>query len=109
MTITLSVPEITKMKPKIIVFGVGGAGGNAVNNMIEAGLEGVEFVAANTDAQALSMSKADRRIQLGAAIIPALPEKPFIILAGAGAIVFNLLLDEMIVHVAMTIYCRLQK
>ena len=72
MTITLSVPEITKMKPKIIVFGVGGAGGNAVNNMIEAGLEGVEFVAANTDAQALSMSKADRRIQLGAAITQGL-------------------------------------
>ena len=72
MTITLSVPEITKMKPKIIVFGVGGAGGNAVNNMIEAGLEGVEFVAANTDAQALSMSKADRRIQLGASITQGL-------------------------------------
>ena len=72
MTITLSVPEITKMKPKIIVFGVGGAGGNAVNNMIEAGLEGVEFVAANTDAQALSMSRADRRIQLGAAITQGL-------------------------------------
>ena len=72
MTITLSVPEITKMKPKIIVFGVGGAGGNAVNNMIDAGLEGVEFVAANTDAQALSMSKADRRIQLGAAITQGL-------------------------------------
>jgi cell division protein FtsZ len=72
MTITLSVPEITKMKPKIIVFGVGGAGGNAVNNMIEAGLEGVEFVAANTDAQSLSMSKADRRIQLGAAITQGL-------------------------------------
>jgi cell division protein FtsZ len=72
MTITLSVPEITKMKPKIIVFGVGGAGGNAVNNMIEAGLEGVDFVAANTDAQALSMSKADRRIQLGSAITQGL-------------------------------------
>jgi cell division protein FtsZ len=72
MTITLSVPEITKMKPKIIVFGVGGAGGNAVNNMIEAGLEGVEFVAANTDAQSLSMSKADRRIQLGASITQGL-------------------------------------
>jgi cell division protein FtsZ len=53
------------LSPRIVVFGVGGAGGNAVNNMIDAGLEGVEFVAANTDAQQLSLSKADRRIQLG--------------------------------------------
>ena len=54
-----------KPKPRIMVFGVGGAGGNAVNNMIECGLEGVEFVVANTDAQALSQSKAQRRIQMG--------------------------------------------
>jgi cell division protein FtsZ len=53
------------MKPRITVFGVGGAGGNAVNNMITAGLEGVEFVVANTDAQALTMSKAARTIQMG--------------------------------------------
>src|SRR5690606_22144705 len=53
-------------------FGVGGAGGNAVNNMIESGLDGVEFVVANTDAQALQMSSADRRIQLGAAITEGL-------------------------------------
>ena len=54
------------MRPRITVLGVGGAGGNAVNNMIEAGLEGVDFVVANTDAQALAQSKAERRIQLGA-------------------------------------------
>ena len=53
------------MKPRITVFGVGGAGGNAVNNMITGGLEGVEFVVANTDAQALTMSKAARTIQMG--------------------------------------------
>ncbi len=65
MTINLSVPERYELKPRITVFGVGGAGGNAVNNMIECGLEGVEFVVANTDAQALSQSKAHRRIQMG--------------------------------------------
>ncbi|MDO9461147.1 MAG: cell division protein FtsZ [Alphaproteobacteria bacterium] len=65
MTINLSVPEMYELKPRITVFGVGGAGGNAVNNMIESGLEGVEFVLANTDAQALSQSKAQRRIQMG--------------------------------------------
>jgi len=56
-----------ELKPRIIVFGVGGAGGNAVNNMIEANLQGVEFVTANTDAQALSRSRADQRLQLGIA------------------------------------------
>ncbi|MCU0730801.1 MAG: cell division protein FtsZ [Hyphomonas sp.] len=54
-----------ELKPRILVFGVGGAGGNAVNNMIEANLQGVEFIVANTDAQALSRSRADNRLQLG--------------------------------------------
>jgi cell division protein FtsZ len=67
MAINLKVPETKELRPRITVLGVGGAGGNAVNNMIEAGLEGVEFVVANTDAQALAQSKADRRIQLGVA------------------------------------------
>ena len=67
MTINLKAPETTEQRPRITVLGVGGAGGNAVNNMIEAGLEGVDFVVANTDAQALAQSKATRRIQLGAA------------------------------------------
>ena len=66
MAINLKVPETTELRPRITVLGVGGAGGNAVNNMIEAGLEGVDFVVANTDAQALAQSKATRRIQLGA-------------------------------------------
>ncbi|MEL7544245.1 MAG: cell division protein FtsZ, partial [Pseudomonadota bacterium] len=53
------------MKPRIAVIGVGGAGGNAVNNMIAAGLDGVSFIVANTDAQALAASEAETRIQLG--------------------------------------------
>ena len=59
------ISDLREMKPHITVFGVGGAGGNAVNNMVTAGLEGVEFVVANTDAQALTMSKAARTIQMG--------------------------------------------
>src|SRR5471032_1948470 len=66
MTINLKIPETKELRPRISVLGVGGGGGNAVNNMIQAGLEGVEFVVANTDAQALAQSKAKRRIQLGA-------------------------------------------
>jgi cell division protein FtsZ len=65
MPIKLSVPDSAELKPRITVFGVGGAGGNAVNNMIESNLEGVEFVVANTDAQAILQSSADRRIQMG--------------------------------------------
>src|SRR3954463_8632226 len=65
MTITLKMPDIRELKPRITVFGVGGAGGNAVNNMISAGLQGCEFVVANTDAQALSLSRAERVIQMG--------------------------------------------
>ncbi len=65
MAINLKAPELTELRPRITVLGVGGAGGNAVNNMISSHLEGVEFVVANTDAQALAQSKAERRIQLG--------------------------------------------
>jgi cell division protein FtsZ len=65
MAINLKAPELTELRPRITVLGVGGAGGNAVNNMIDSKLEGVEFVVANTDAQALAQSKAERRIQLG--------------------------------------------
>ncbi|HMM89744.1 cell division protein FtsZ [Bradyrhizobium sp.] len=60
--------DIRELRARIIVFGVGGAGGNAVNNMIDAGLEGVEFIVANTDAQALTSSKAERVIQMGAQV-----------------------------------------
>ncbi len=72
MTINLKMPDITELKPRITVFGVGGAGGNAVNNMINTGLEGVEFVVANTDAQALTMSKAERIVQMGIAVTEGL-------------------------------------
>ncbi|MBI3434043.1 MAG: cell division protein FtsZ [Proteobacteria bacterium] len=72
MTINLKIPDIRELKPRITVFGVGGAGGNAVNNMIVAGLEGVDFVVANTDAQALTMSKAERIIQMGVQVTEGL-------------------------------------
>ncbi len=68
----LYAPQTTELKPRIVVFGVGGAGGNAVNNMIEAGLEGVEFVVANTDAQQLAFSKTALRIQLGVQVTQGL-------------------------------------
>ena len=72
MTVNLTAPDIRELKPRITVFGVGGAGGNAVNNMIAAGLQGVEFVVANTDAQALTTSKAPRRIQMGVQVTEGL-------------------------------------
>ena len=72
MSINLKLPALTELRPRITVIGVGGAGGNAVNNMIQYGLEGVEFVAANTDAQALSMSAAGCRVQMGATITEGL-------------------------------------
>lgn len=72
MSINLSVPKARELKPRILVCGVGGAGGNAVNNMIQAGLQGVDFIVANTDAQALALSSAERRIQLGASITEGL-------------------------------------
>ncbi len=65
MTLNLSLPGQGDLKPRITVFGVGGAGGNAVNNMIEKNLDGVDFVVANTDAQALQQAKAENRVQLG--------------------------------------------
>ena len=65
MALNLTMPEQDDLKPRITVFGVGGAGGNAVDNMIEKELEGVEFVVANTDAQALQQSKAPVKIQMG--------------------------------------------
>ncbi|MCO4055292.1 MAG: cell division protein FtsZ [Bosea sp.] len=65
MAMNLQAPDIRELKPRITVFGVGGGGGNAVNNMINAGLQGVDFVVANTDAQALAMSASQRIIQMG--------------------------------------------
>lgn len=65
MNIKIQLPKVTDLRPRITVIGVGGAGGNAVNNMIASGLSGVNFVVANTDAQALTASSAEHRIQLG--------------------------------------------
>jgi hypothetical protein len=65
MNVNLKKLDIGDLKPRITIFGVGGAGGNAVNNMINAGLQGVDFVVANTDAQSLTMSRAERIIQMG--------------------------------------------
>ena len=65
MTINFKTPDIRELKPRILVLGVGGAGGNAINGMIDAGLQGVEFIAVNTDAQDLRMSKAQGKIQMG--------------------------------------------
>src|ERR1051326_4100327 len=72
MTINLQMPDIQELKPRITVFGVGGAGGNAVNNMIASGVDGVDFVCANTDAQALALSKSQRIIQLGVGVTEGL-------------------------------------
>src|SRR5437899_6625287 len=72
MTINLKVPDMRELKPRITVFGPGGDGGNAVNNMITSGLQGVEFVVANTAAQALTSSKAERIIQMGVQVTEGL-------------------------------------
>ena len=72
MGLELKRPELTELKPRITVIGVGGAGGNAVNNMVAAGLQGVDFVVANTDAQALAAASAENRIQLGLKITQGL-------------------------------------
>ena len=65
MTINFKTPDIRELKPRILVLGVGGAGGNAINGMIDSGLQGVEFIAVNTDAQDLKHSKAKQKIQIG--------------------------------------------
>jgi len=72
MAIHFSAPRTTELKPRIVVFGVGGAGCNAVNNMIDAGLQGVDFVVANTDAQQLAFAKTDKRVQLGVTVTQGL-------------------------------------
>ncbi|TKT80143.1 cell division protein FtsZ [Aquamicrobium sp. LC103] len=102
MTINLQKPDITELKPRITVFGVGGGGGNAVNNMITAGLRGVEFVVANTDAQALTQSKADRLIQLGAHVTEGLGagSQPEVGRAAAEECI-----DEIVDHLSNTHMC----
>ena len=75
MTINFKTPDIKELKPRILVLGVGGAGGNAINGMIESGLQGVEFIAVNTDAQDLRLSKAQAKIQMGLNLTKGLDRK----------------------------------
>ncbi len=102
MTLNLSMPGQEDLKPRITVFGVGGAGGNAVNNMIEKQLDGVEFVVANTDAQALQQSAATARIQMGVKVTEGLG-------AGAratvGAAAAEESIEEIVDHLAGAHMC----
>src|SRR6056297_960735 len=102
MTLNLSMPGHDELKPRITVFGVGGAGGNAVNNMIEKQLDGVEFVVANTDAQALSQARAQSKIQMGVKVTEGLG-------AGArpsvGAAAAEETIEEIVDHLAGAHMC----
>ena len=95
-------PTIVELKPRITVIGVGGGGGNAVNNMIAEGLEGVEFIVANTDAQALTMSRAERIIQLGATTTEGLGAGSLPEIGRAAA---EESIDEIMDHLAGTHMC----
>ena len=101
---TATRPAISEMKPKITIIGVGGGGGNAVNNMIAEKLQGAEFVVANTDAQALSMSKASRLIQLGAHVTEGLGAGS---LPDVGRAAAEESIDEIMDHLAGTHMCFL--
>ncbi|MCV2869139.1 cell division protein FtsZ [Defluviimonas sp. WL0002] len=102
MALNLTMSEHEELKPRITVFGVGGAGGNAVNNMIAKALEGVEFVVANTDAQALQQSKANSRVQMGVKVTEGLG-------AGArpavGAAAAEETIEEIVDHLAGAHMC----
>ncbi len=97
MTLNLSVPGQNDLKPRISVFGIGGAGGNAVNNMIEKKLEGAEFVAANTDAQALQQSNAKNKIQMGVKVTEGLGAGAR---ASVGAAAAEETIEEIVDHLA---------
>ncbi len=102
MTLNLRMPEQNDLRPRITVFGVGGAGGNAVNNMIDKELDGVEFVVANTDAQALQQGKAPAKIQMGVQVTEGLG-------AGArpnvGAAAAEETIEEIVDHLAGAHMC----
>jgi len=104
MTLNLSMPqnEQTELKPRITVFGVGGAGGNAVNNMIEKELAGVEFVTANTDAQALQQSRAPAKIQMGVKVTEGLGAGAK---AAIGAAAAEETIEEIVDHLAGAHMC----
>src|SRR4026207_1074132 len=95
-------PEISEMRPKITVVGVGGGGGNAVNNMIAEDLQGAEFIVANTDAQALTMSKPSRIIQRGAHVTEGLGAGSLPEVGRAAALET---IDEIMDHLAGTHMC----
>ena len=97
MTLNLSVPGQNDLKPRISVFGIGGAGGNAVNNMIEKELEGADFVAANTDAQALQQSNAKNKIQMGVKVTEGLGAGAR---ASVGAAAAEETIEEIVEHLA---------
>ena len=94
--------EVAEMRPKITVIGVGGGGGNAINNMIAEGLEGAEFIVANTDSQALAMSKASKLIQLGARVTEGLGAGS---LPEVGRAAAEESLDEIMDHLSGTHMC----
>ncbi|MCB1335036.1 MAG: cell division protein FtsZ, partial [Roseivivax sp.] len=102
MTLNLSIPGHEELKPRITVFGVGGAGGNAVNNMIEKNLEGVDFVVANTDAQALQQSQAPNKVQLGVKVTEGLGAGAK---AAIGAAAAEESLEQIIDHLAGAHMC----
>ncbi|WP_300514390.1 cell division protein FtsZ [Aliiroseovarius sp.] len=102
MTLNLTMPGQEELKPRITVFGVGGAGGNAVNNMIEKELEGVEFVVANTDAQALQQSKAGSRIQMGVKVTEGLGAGAR---ASVGAAAAEETIEDIVDHLAGAHMC----
>ncbi len=103
MTLNLTMPgQDEELKPRITVFGVGGAGGNAVNNMIEKELDGVEFVVANTDAQALQQSKSAARIQMGVKVTEGLGAGAR---ASVGAAAAEETIEEIVDHLAGAHMC----
>ncbi len=102
MTLNLNMPGQEDLKPRITVFGVGGAGGNAVNNMIDSQLEGVEFVVANTDAQALQQSKAPARVQIGVKVTEGLGAGAR---ASVGAAAAEETIEEIVDHLAGAHMC----
>jgi cell division protein FtsZ len=102
MTLNLSMPGQEELRPRITVFGVGGAGGNAVNNMIEKALEGVDFVVANTDAQALQQSDAQNRVQLGVRVTEGLGAGAR---ASVGAAAAEESIDQIVDHLAGAHMC----
>ncbi|RME17401.1 MAG: cell division protein FtsZ, partial [Alphaproteobacteria bacterium] len=102
MTLNLTMPVQDDLRPRITVFGVGGAGGNAVNNMIEKALEGVDFVVANTDAQALAQSKAQNRIQMGIKVTEGLGAGAR---ASVGAAAAEESIEQIVEHLAGAHMC----